>query len=439
MKTNTSIQLPETFVKLILKLRNNFTQPSFNHFITVLSGILLGGGKKHITTGIRLTRPAGHFSNVHRFVSRYKWDLHRLSDSLFKLIQQRLRLSRDLVFALDDTLVPKYGKHIFGRALLFDHAAKPNRPKYIMGHNWVVLGLLHYCSAFSKWLCLPLLSELFVPASALPTGCACRSRIDMAVDMIDRVKSFVNTTFTVVADGLYAKKHLIRYCIGEGIIFVSRLRSDAGLYAIPKPGSGRGRPRKYGHRLPSLSEWSQPSTEFETHHLILYGTVHRVQVKKRIGIWKPAGQPIQVLAVRFGRAKSCTYFFSTDLDMSVHRILTLVAARWSIETLFSDLKEQLGMKDWQVRTPEAVKRSIPLTCAATTMLILWSLGEANQRAPELWDVQPWDNNKYSPSVADMLHQLKARSLSMTIFGILGKEGIPRQKCGQILQVLRQAA
>jgi hypothetical protein len=438
MKTNTSIQLPETFVKMIFTLKENFTQPSFDHFITVLSGILLGSAKKHITTGIRLTRPKGHFSNVHRFVSQYKWDLHHLSHSFFKLIQQSLH-PRDLVFALDDTLVPKYGKKIFGRGLLFDHAAKPNRPKYILGHNWVVLGLLHYCSAFSKWLCLPLLSELFVPAGALPTGRTFRSRIDIAVDMMNRIKRFVNTTFTVVSDGLYAKQNLVRHCIGEGIVFVSRLRSDAGLYAIPKPHSGRGRPRKYGRHLPSLDTLSQHPNGFETHHLILYGKVHRVQVKKVVGIWKPAGQPIQVLVVRFGGAKSCSYFFSTDLELSVHRILTLVAARWSIETLFSDLKEQLGMKDWQVRTQEAVERSIPLTCAATTLLILWSLGEASQRTPEFWDVQPWENDKDSPSVADMLHQLKARSLSATIFHILGKEGIPHRKCGQILQVLRQAA
>jgi hypothetical protein len=439
MKTTTSIQFPETFVKLILTLKENFTKPSFNHFVTVLSGILLGSGKKHITTGIRLTRPPGHFSNVHRFVSRYKWDLQDLSHSIFQLIGQKLRLPRDLVFALDDTLIPKYGKKIFGRALLFDHAAKPNRPKYIQGHNWVVLGLLHDCSVFSKWLCLPLLSELFVPARALPAGDVYRSRIDMAVDIIDRLKGFVKSTFTVVADGLYAKKNLIRHCIDEGVIFVSRLRSDAGLYAIPKPTSGKGRPRKYGHRLPSLREWSQQPAGFETHHLMLYGKVHRVDVKKRIGVWKPAGQPVGMLAVRFGGSKSCSYFFSTDPEMSVHRILTLVAARWSIETLFGDLKEQLGMKDWQVRTPDAVKRSVPLTCVATTMLILWSLEQANQRAPEFWDVQPWDNNKYSPSVADMLHQLKARSLSLTIFDILGKEGIPRRKCGEILQVLRQAA
>jgi hypothetical protein len=440
MKTITSIRLPESFVKLIFNLNENFTKPSFKHFTVVLSGLLLGGSKKHITTGIRLTKPKGHFSNVHRFVSRYKWDIHQLTFSLFKLIQRCIiDLHRDMVFALDDTLVPKYGKKIFGNVWHFDHSSKPNRPKYIMGHNWVVMGLLHYCSVFSKWLCLPLLAELFVPAGALPKDRSCRSRIDIAVQMVDQIKKFVNTTFTLVADGLYAKKNLVRYCIGEDIVFISRLRSDASLYELPKPTSGRGRPRKYGKRLPSLGVMSKDPAGFETYHLMLYGERHRVDVKKVIGIWKPAGQPIQVLMVRFDHSKSFAYFFSTDQDLSVRRILTLVAARWSIETLFCDLKEQMGMKDWQVRIEGSVERSVPLTCVATTLLILWSLAEAGQKAPEFWDVQPWQTEKASPSVADMLHQLKARSLGITIIDILGNEGIAPRKCEQILQVLRQAA
>ena len=333
-----SIQFPETFVKMIFHLKGNFTDPSFSHFSTILSGILLGGPKKHITTGIRLNKPRGHFSNVHRFVSRYRWDIYQLVFSLYHLIHRVIDLPRELVFALDDTLIPKYGKKIFGRACHFDHSSKSNRPKYIMGHNWVVLGLLHYCSLFSKWLCLPLLAELFVPEKALPKDRSYRSRIDIAVAMISRIKRFVNTTFTVVADGLYAKRNLVRHCISEGIVFISRLRSNAALYAPPKPAFGRGRPRKYGKRLPALGSLSQDPTDLTTYHLKLYGEPHRVDVKKVIGIWNPAGQPIQVLIVRFDHSKSFAYFFSTDLTVSVQRILTLVAARWSIETLFSDLK-----------------------------------------------------------------------------------------------------
>ena len=104
-----------------------------------------------------------------------------------------------------------------------------------------------------------------------------------------------------------------------------------------------------------------------------------------------------------------------------------------------DMKEHLGMKDWQCRIEGSVIRSVPLTCVATTLLILWSLLEAKQREPEFWDVQPWQTQKSSPSILDMIHQLKAKCISISIFDILQKQGIMPEKYRKIELILRRAA
>jgi hypothetical protein len=158
-----------------------------------------------------------------------------------------------------------------------------------------------------------------------------------------------------------------------------------------------------------------------------------------IAIWKPANAPIHVFIVRFNDSKSLASFFSTDISLSVERVLTLVAARWSIETLFSELKEHLGMKDWQVRVQGSVVRSVPLTCMATSLLMLWSMLEANQKAPEFWDIQPWMTEKSSPSMLDVINQFKAKCISNSIFEILGSKGIDSQKYKEIELILRRAA
>jgi hypothetical protein len=426
---------------LFLELRGHFTRPSFEHFQVVLSAILLGEPKKTVTAGLRLMEPKGHFCNIYRFLGCYRWDPGEVVRSLFGLLHRALLLGTDLVFALDDTLVPKYGRKIFGRGCHFDHCSKPNRPKYILGHNWVVLGLLYQCSLFSKWLCFPLLAQLFIPQKALDKRMNHQSRIEMATEMVSRMKAIVGHAFTLVADGLYAKKSLIRHCIAEEIALVSRLRCDAALYQIPQPGKmkHRGRPRKYGKRLGTPKELGTDPRDFVTYRLRLYGKLQNVQVKQIVAMWKPAAHPIHVLLVRFEGQKGLAYFFSTDPALSAKRILTLVAARWSIETLFSDLKEHLGMKDWQCRSKKAVVRSVPLTCVATSLLMLWSLEEAGQRAPEFWDVQPWQTDKATPSMLDMIHQLKTKCISTQIFHLLQKEGIERKKCKEIERILRRAA
>lgn len=432
-----SIQFPKNFVKLILELDKNFTKPSFKHFKVVLSAILIGGQKKTLTAGIRLNDLKCHFSNIYRFVGRYKWDLNQVVFSVLDMVNKFLDISKYLTFALDDTLVPKYGTKIFGRGCHFDHASKPNTPRYILGHNWVVLGLLYHWDLFSKWICFPILSRLFVPESVVSEPSLFKSRISIAVEMVTQLKVHLKQSFTLVADGLYAKKNLVRCCIEKQITFISRLRSDAALYELVKPSvpKGPGRPRKYGKKiiLPGKPK------EFKTMHLKLYGERHKIAFKTVIAMWKPAGAPIKVFMVQFDDSKSLTYFFSTDLSLTAERALTLVAARWSIETLFSDLKEHLGMKAWQVRIEGSVIRSVPLTCVATSLLLLWSLQEAKQRAPEFWDIQPWDTKKSSPSLFDVMNQFKARCITNSIFGVLKKEGIEAQKYQEIELLLRRAA
>jgi hypothetical protein len=292
-----------------------------------------------------------------------------------------------------------------------------------------------------KWLCFPLQAELFVPEKALPKGKAFRSRIQIAVEMVAQMKALVNRSFTLVADGLYAKRDLVRFCIAEGICFISRLRCDASLHEIPKPPKvkGRGRPRKYGKKLGTLGELGAKRKGFVTYRLKLYGETRTVRVKRIVAMWEPAGAPIAVFITEFKGEKSLAYFFSTDLTLPVERMLTLVTARWSIENLFNGMKEHLGMRQWQCRIEGAVVRSVPLTCVATSLLMLWSLNEATQKAPEFWDVFPWQTEKASPSIQDMIDQLKAKCISAQIFHVLQEEGIAPEKYAEIERILKRAA
>jgi hypothetical protein len=98
---------------------------------------------------------------------------------------------------LDDTLVPKYGKKIFGIGCHFDNASKPNMPRYILGHNWVVLGLLYHWDLFSKLICFPLLSRLFIPENAMEDKSLFKSRISIAVEMVTQIQDYLKHSFTL--------------------------------------------------------------------------------------------------------------------------------------------------------------------------------------------------------------------------------------------------
>ena len=432
---------PNSFVKLFFDLKDNFTEPSYEHFKVLVSAILLGSPKKTVTAGLRLLKPKGHFSNAHRFLSQYKWDAVLLGLSMITLIIKYLPIEAPFVFAIDDTLVPKYGDKIYGRSLHFDHANKVNRPRYIQGHNWVVVGMLYNCSVFSKWLCFPILADLFIPEKSIPEGHSFKTRIELAVHLMDKINNYLNKKLILVTDGLYAKKLLVQYCIREKINLISRLRSDAALYQKPQKRKirKRGRPKKYGKKLPKLSQLACEKNKFKSYRLQLYGEMHNLQIRTIEAIWKPAGEVIKVLIVYFDQSKTARYFFSTDLTIHETEMMKIVAARWSIESLFDNFKEHLGMSDWQCHAENSVIRSIPLTSVATSILLVWSYQQAICDKPELWDIYPWYTKKASPSILDMIKQLKSKCISKTILAAFRKTTIDAQKSNQLELFFRMVA
>lgn len=148
---------------------------------------------------------------------------------------------------------------------------------------------------------------------------------------------------------------------------------------------------------------------------------------------------VKIVIVYLDQNKNPNYFFSTNLSVSETNIIEWVAARWSIETLFDDFKEHLGMTDWQCRIPKSVVRSVPLPCVATSLLMIGSLQQLNQDKVEFWGVYPWYRNKASPSIRDMIQQLKAKCISKTMIDVVPKKAITKKKYQQLELFLRFAA
>lgn len=415
-----SIQLPNAFVKYLFEIKSVFTKPSFEYFKVLVLGILLGRPKKTVTAAVKIANLESKFSNVNRFVSKYVWDTWKLGIAILHLVINTLNLSKQtLTFAIDSTLLSKFGQKIFGCGYHFNYAKKNNFPKYVWGHEWLVMGLIYFSKLFDKWLCFPFLAQLFVPKNYLPKDREYKSTIDLAVDMVKYLKENVKQTVILVADGYFAKRKLLKTCYELKITLISRLQSNAALFLpfVRKSTNKRGRPRKYGKRLASLATLAKSKKGFNDLTLKLYGKKRQIRVKRIDAIWKPAGQIVQVLIIFYENKKKPAFFFCTDLSFSVEAILTRIAARWSLENIFKDLKEHLGWSHWQCRVEKAVSRSATLTCSTASLLVLWSLEEASQKQPEFWDTVPWYTHKATPSMKDMIEQLRYRILDLSFNAI----------------------
>ena len=390
----------QTIIPLLSEFASCFTKAGYQHFVVMMLSRMSLVGLPHSVT--ELMRHSGiykekHWTSVYWFMREGKYSCKALSQRLFEVLSKRLNLGDTLILAIDDTLVKKIGKSFFGLGYYLDPTDKnPGAHKRrVRGHCWVVLALLF--EQGKQCFCFPLAALLFVPKKHCEKSWKFKSKIELAELLLQRF-SWSSKKILLLVDNLYAKGKL-SFDIAN-VVMVSRLRSNAALYELPKQPKKKkaGRPRLRGpknkaHHLYRCRSKHQHLT------LNIYGKT--VQIKAFVDILMPSrtlgAQPILVVIFpqRTKKKVKMNVFFSTDLNMTPTRLLELYALRFKIEDLFDELKTFGGFKDCQQRSFPALKRHATFTLMAYSLLRLLSLTVENS---EHIEAMPWWKPSGIPSV-----------------------------------------
>jgi SRSO17 transposase len=360
-----------------MNLRVAFSKRSWPYMLAIALPWLIQQTQRTVRN---LTHGAGlavHESNFYRFFSEFKFKVELLPRILFDMIVSAFKL-QEILIVVDDTLCPKWGHHIFGTGSFFDHVARP-RPGFIWGHNWVVLAVI--VELFRVPVALPFWVKLYRPKSSCPPK-EFRTRLQLAEEAIRAVKTWTSLPVTVVADGAYNNDSLLSPLGEVGVPLVSRIRHDARLRKDPpKSRRGkRGRRPKYGAWLPRLPKLARNAGGWQKLVVHIYGKEVTVKVKTFDAWWPKAGVKLRVVIVRDpeGKRKPC-YLSSTDLNMSPKVIIETFSKRWSIEQMFSDAKNELGLDTAEVRSPASVVRHAALAFGFVTMVRLWAFNRLSRK------------------------------------------------------------
>src|SRR6266850_1429835 len=287
----------------------------------------------------------------------------------------------------------------------------------LVGHHWALIGLV---SAWGVgYLCWPVLARL-LPGQLNPLGFVAGpegvQRLDfwaVVVALVRELQLYVgNRPLRVVADAYFSKASFLNPLVAEGITVISRSRKDAVGWDDPAPVEGkrpRGRPRKKGRvwKLATLVR-TEPLTELT---VTIYGKQKRVQVvwrevwlrdvtcKVRVVVIATTGEPILLV--------------STDLTLPPAAIIELYAARFPLELTLRDLKQYLGLGDYQCQSLLAIHRFVHL---ALTAFCLWRLTLLqDQRAPWLTAEHATPAGELTPLSFQRLHRALRRLVLQRIF------------------------
>ena len=127
-----------------------FTQPSFQTHMEVLLGWVMCLSKRTeygvfqtIQADVPLSRKERHpFDRFYNFFSRSAWTVGDLARHVATAIVVRFNPRGLLYLVVDDTLLHKRGKHVYGLGWFRDAVASTaKRVATASGNHWVVVGL----------------------------------------------------------------------------------------------------------------------------------------------------------------------------------------------------------------------------------------------------------------------------------------------------------
>ena len=158
----------------------------------------------------------------------------------------------------------------------------------------------------------------------------------------------------ILADSWYWCKQLALICRNYGYHMISQLKSNSVVWVK-------------GERTP-VTKLASRTSAFREVSVFLYGKNKTLKIAKFIAVVKGLGT-VAVVVVKEKR-KKIRYLVSTNFLLPALEIVKFYAHRWKIEQMIKDLKQRLGLGDYQVRNLRAIQRHVTLVLLSYFTLIL---------------------------------------------------------------------
>ena len=405
-------------------LGSAFTQPTSITFLHIVTGWVLCRSKPTVTNLVctigrsLLGHAAKHWTVYERFFYRAAWSLPEVSYLLLVRVVvpliESLGVEKVIDLKIDDTTCGRCGKHV-AFAGYFKDASVSNTLKQVIhwSHNWVI-GCVGIRTRFwPNWVIgLAVWFALYRKPADCDRKHLFRTRQEIAAEMIRQTREALpDWRIRVSTDGQYATGTVVKASAQADSNLVSRIRSDAAIYALPpkRRRRRRGQPPKKGKRLPAPKKLARRKKGWHTVEALVYGERVKRRVLSITCLWYHVSknQPIKLLIVRdpSGEQKD-DYMFCTDPTVGEAEIIERFAARWPIEESIHDGKQLGGFEQVQGWCPRTVERQAPLAMIVQTLVKAWYLRygvKAKSAQPQGTD---WTASKDHPSYLDMLATLR---------------------------------
>ncbi|TMD66906.1 MAG: hypothetical protein E6I91_08305 [Chloroflexi bacterium] len=201
-----------------------------------------------------------------------------------------------------------------------------------------------------------------------------QSKIELMESLIREFEPVAGTTTHILLDSWYCAKCLWHAARERDFLITTGLKSNRWLRVPDESAPVGWRWQKLSDYLADLTEQDDVPLPWPRSGKMVYVHVVNTSVRKLYRC--------QVILVRHSLdapLSQARYWASSDLEADPETLLTHISARWDIEVLFGDSKEELGLDHSQLMSASAIVRFWTLA-----MLAYVFLEEEQQRLRVSW-------------------------------------------------------
>ena len=281
---------------------------------------------------------------------------------LLRLLPELQSSPHRYMWAVDDTLVPHYGPHIWGCYTWHDHV----KNCYVHGHRILVLGIVDR----KRRLLIPVfweilhrdLSDQIEGAEPNPDH---EKHWQVALRLLDAAHQCGFPNVAIAADSAFACEEFFDALTERDISFVMEVKCNRKV-------------ARHGRR--TLNESVTAFFEGHKRHIVRHHGKVKFATEAVVQL-KDAKNTIKVVAVANHRNlddKAFAYYVTNQSAWNANRVWDLAQDRWSIEVQFRELKQFFTLGEAAVRSQQAVETTISVSAIALTVIRLEQLAEAER-------------------------------------------------------------
>lgn len=387
----------------------------------------MAGFGRHTITGLlrNQNRTQQDWSADYRFYAENRVDVGKIFGRVRAGVEQCGGADSPLVVAMDDSILRKTGRRIFGSGYRRDPLSPPFHVNFVRGLRVLQIsaavrqgsdGAARMIPIDFQHAALPAKPHRKAPpqqheAYALERAkrninLVGRERLACLRRQMDESGSATRRLLATV-DGRFTNSTVLRQ-IPERTVLIGRVRKDSAFYQPPENQPERGRRRKYGLRCPTpealLKDQAVPwqpvkahaagqTYEFQIKTLgPVYSAMDRGQRALRVVVVEPV--PYRTSKRSKLERREPAYLICTDPDLPIAQLLQTYLWRWDIEVNFRDEKTILGVGQAQVRSEASNQNAPALAVAAYAMLLLASVKTYGaQGKPDTFQSPLWYQRK----------------------------------------------